>query len=65
MSGGQPQSILAHLEELRWRLLRMAIAIAVGGVIAFVFAGQLRSVLEYPFHVAAPLSFFQVLEPGE
>jgi sec-independent protein translocase protein TatC len=65
VSGGQPQSILAHLEELRWRLLRIAIAIVVGGAIAFVFADQLRSVLEHPFEVAAPSSTFQVLDPGE
>lgn len=65
MSGGQPQSILAHLEELRWRLVRIAVAIVAGGAIAFVFADQLRSVLEYPFEVAAPLSSFQVLDPGE
>jgi sec-independent protein translocase protein TatC len=65
VSGGQPQSILAHLEELRWRLLRIAIAIVVGGAIAFVFADQLRSVLEHPFEVAAPTSTFQVLDPGE
>ena len=36
-----------------------------GGAIAFVFADQLRAVLEYPFAVAAPLSSFQVLDPGE
>ena len=65
MSGGQPQSILAHLEELRWRIVRIAIAVVVGGAIAFVFADQLRAILERPFHVAAPESEFQVLEPGE
>lgn len=65
MSGGQPQSILAHLEELRWRIFRSFIAIAVGGIAAFVFADQLRTVLEAPFHSAAPDRSFQAFEAAE
>ncbi|MEX1124416.1 MAG: twin-arginine translocase subunit TatC [Acidimicrobiia bacterium] len=65
MSGDQPQSILAHLEELRWRIFRIFIAIAVGGVVAFVFADQLRTILEGPFNTAAPDSAFQAFEPAE
>lgn len=65
MSGDQPQSILAHLEELRWRILKIFIAVLVGGVLAFVFADQLRTILEAPFHKAAPDSAFQAFEPAE
>lgn len=65
MSGDQPQSILAHLEELRWRIFRIFIAIGVGGVLAFVFADQLRTILEAPFHTAAPESAFQAFEAAE
>lgn len=65
MSGDRPQSILAHLEELRWRIFRIFIAIAVGGIAAFVFADQLRTVLEAPFHTAAPDSSFQAFEAAE
>lgn len=65
MSGDQPQSILAHLDELRWRVFRVFIAVAVAGVIAFVFADQLRAILEAPFYVAAPDSNFQAFEPAE
>ena len=61
----KPQSILAHLEELRWRLVKMFIAVLLGGVVAFVFADQLRVVLEAPFHAAAPESEFQVLNATE
>lgn len=61
----KPQSILAHLEELRWRLVKMFIAVLLGGVVAFVFADQLRVVLEAPFHTAAPESEFQVLNATE
>lgn len=65
MSGGQPQSILAHLEELRWRIFKSIVAIVVGGVAAFVFADQLRTILEAPFHTAAPNSALQAFEAGE
>jgi len=65
VSGDQPQSILAHLEELRWRIFRIFIAIAIGGVVAFVFADQLRTILEAPFHTAAPDFAFQAFEPAE
>ena len=60
-----PQSILAHLDELRWRLLKMAIAVLVGAVVAFLFADWLRSILEAPFHQAAPDNTFQALKPAE
>ncbi len=65
MSGDQPQSILAHLDELRWRVFRIFIAVAVGGLIAFFFADQLRSILEAPFHAASPDSSFQSFEAAE
>lgn len=45
----EPQPILSHLEELRWRIVRMAIAVTIGSVIALVFANELRAVLEKPF----------------
>jgi sec-independent protein translocase protein TatC len=61
----KPQSILAHLEELRWRLLKVGIAVLVGSIIAFVFADQLRDLLEAPFFDAAPDNTFQALKPGE
>ena len=65
MSSDSPQSILAHLEELRWRILKMAIAILVGGVIAFIFADSLTTILEAPFDTAAPDSELQSLAVAE
>ena len=65
MTGDRPQSILAHLEELRWRIVKIAIAVLVAGAIAFVFADQLRGILEAPFHTAAPDSEFQILNATE
>jgi sec-independent protein translocase protein TatC len=60
-----PQSILSHLEELRWRILKMGIAVFVGVIVAFIFAHPLREFLEAPFYDAAPGNQFQALRAGE
>ena len=60
-----PQSILSHLNELRWRVLKMGIAILVGSIVAFVFADQLRGLLEAPFLEAMPSNELQALQVGE
>lgn len=60
-----PQSILTHLDELRWRLLKVAVAVVIGAVVAFFFADWLRGILEAPFHEAAPDNSFQALKPAE
>jgi sec-independent protein translocase protein TatC len=65
VTGDKPQSILGHLEELRWRILKTAAAILVGGIIAFAFADQLRALLESPFHKAAPDSTLQTFAVAE
>ncbi len=61
----EPQSILDHLEELRWRILKIGIGIVVGAIVAFFFADQLRSILEAPFYDARPGNQLQALEVGE
>lgn len=60
-----PQSILAHLNELRWRIMKVGIAVIVAAIVALLFADPLRGVLEAPFHSAAPDNTFQALKPGE
>lgn len=60
-----PQSILTHLDELRWRVLKIFIAVIVGAVVAFVFNEQLTAILEAPFDNAAPDSELQSLAVGE
>ena len=65
MTQDRPQSILAHLEELRWRVFKIFIAIAIGGVVAVVFADQLRTILEAPFNSAAPDNELQTLAVTE
>ncbi len=61
----KPQSILAHLEELRWRVVKIFIAVLVGGAVALIFSDQLRVILEVPFHAAAPESELQTLAATE
>jgi sec-independent protein translocase protein TatC len=41
----KPMPFLAHLEELRWRLVRSAIAIVLGAVVVFIFTKDLVSEL--------------------
>jgi sec-independent protein translocase protein TatC len=65
MTTDSPQSVLSHLEELRWRLLKVAIAVLAGALFAFFFANQLRDILEAPFYDAVPTNKFQALKVGE
>ncbi len=41
-------SLMDHLEELRWRIFKVLIAIAVGSIVAFFFRGYIVSFLEQP-----------------
>ena len=61
----KPQSILAHLEELRWRVVKIFIGVLIGGAIALIFSDQLRVILEAPFHAAAPENELQTLAATE
>jgi sec-independent protein translocase protein TatC len=65
VSEDRPQSILTHLDELRWRLVKVFAAVIVGAIIVFVFDDPLRELLEKPFYEAAPDNSFQALRPGE
>lgn len=65
MSEDRPQSILTHLDELRWRLVKVFAAVVIGAIVVFVFNDPLRDLLEKPFFDATPDSSFQALRPGE
>ena len=66
MTEEQRQPILEHLNELRWRLVKSAIALTVGAVIAFFFRDWLFELLESPYRLAIDdtdaLAQFQVTE---
>jgi sec-independent protein translocase protein TatC len=65
LSEDKPQPILAHLDELRKRIIRVGIALAIGSIIGLVFANPLTDILEEPYRQAAPGNTFQALEAGE
>jgi len=44
----QPQPILQHLEELRWRIVRIAAGILVGAIIALVYSDWIKEMIESP-----------------
>ena len=48
-------SLVDHLEELRWRIFKSLIAIAVGTVIAFIFREQIVSFLASPLPQGADM----------
>jgi sec-independent protein translocase protein TatC len=45
----EPQSLMAHLSELRWRIVKSALGIAAGSVIGLVFANRLKDLLTSPY----------------
>jgi sec-independent protein translocase protein TatC len=65
LSEDKPQPILAHLDELRKRIIRMAMALAVTSIVGLIFANPLTNILEEPYRQAAPGNTFQALEAGE
>jgi sec-independent protein translocase protein TatC len=57
--------MMAHLEEFRSRLIKSAIAVAVGTTVAFFFNEQILDLLAEPYHIAEPegtLAFFRPTE---
>ncbi len=46
-------SLMDHLEELRWRIFKVLIAVTVGSIIAFVFRDQIMTFLEAPLPTQA------------
>ena len=45
-----------HLEELRWRLVRMIMYVAVGAAACWVFREQLLTLLRYPAEAGARMA---------
>lgn len=66
MTQERRQPILEHLNELRWRLVKSAVALTVGAVVAFFFRDWLFELLEAPYRLAIDdtdaLAQFQVTE---
>lgn len=45
---GEEATLVEHLEELRWRIVIMLVAIALGAIVAFVFHDHLLNWLTHP-----------------
>lgn len=45
---GATMSLVDHLEELRWRILKSIIAVVVGAIVTFIFRVQLMNFLTLP-----------------
>ena len=67
MSDENRESILSHLNELRWRLVKLAVAILIGSVIALMFGTYIKDILQLPYDRAFPgeENTLQVLAPTE
>ena len=61
-----PQPILSHLEELRWRIVRAAVGVFVAAGIALIFNEWIADVLRAPYdEVCGPSCDLQVLGATE
>src|SRR4051812_32657902 len=54
--GGPVKSFLEHLEDLRWVLIKCAVAVGVAMIVCLIGADKVVKVLEYPLQRAATLS---------
>jgi sec-independent protein translocase protein TatC len=61
----QPQPILQHLEELRWRIVRAAAGILVGAIIALIFSDWIKDLIEAPIVASCADCQLQVLGATE
>lgn len=65
MSDDRRQSILEHLEELRWRIVKSSIALVLASIIAFVFRDQILDLLVEPYRSIGGDSDLIALKPTE
>lgn len=62
----QPQSLLAHLNELRWRIVRVALALVGFSLFALIFANPIKDFLAAPYEdVCGRDTCFQLIAPTE
>ncbi|MDH5293859.1 MAG: twin-arginine translocase subunit TatC [Acidimicrobiia bacterium] len=64
----QPQSLLGHLNELRSRIVKIALGVVAASLLALIFANGLKDVLAAPYLdvcSAPPEECFQLLAPAE
>lgn len=66
-SRDQPQSLLAHLDELRWRIVKAAAGVVAASLFSLIFADALKDFLAAPYEEVcdAAESCFQLIAPAE
>ena len=62
-SGDAPMSLVDHLTELRRRIVRSLIAIALGGAVGFWFGNEIVAFLKAPLPIEQPLVFTAIGDP--
>lgn len=60
-----PIGFLDHLDELRSRVIKSLIALAIGTIIAFIFYEEILAILIYPYDVAVPDRDLAYFRPSE
>ncbi len=65
MNDERRQSILEHLEEFRWRVVKSAIALVVTSVVAFVFRDWILDLLVQPYRDIGGDAELIALKPTE
>lgn len=57
--------LMSHLVELRGRIIKSVVAVAIGTVVGFIFYRDILNILAKPYQGATdqPLAFFQPTEP--
>jgi sec-independent protein translocase protein TatC len=53
-SSGGEMPFLEHLEEFRWRVIKITLALAVASIIAYIFSDYLYKFIRWPLEQASP-----------
>jgi sec-independent protein translocase protein TatC len=64
-SRDQPQSLMAHLDELRWRILKAAGGVVAASLLSLIFANPLKDLLAAPYEQVCTGDCFQLIAPAE
>ena len=65
MNDERRQSILQHLEEFRWRIVKSAIALVITSIVAFIFRDWILDILVQPYRDIGGDGVLIALKPTE
>lgn len=66
-SRDEPQPLLSHLDELRWRIVKAAAGVVGASLLSLIFANPLKDLLAAPYEQVCSLgdACFQLIAPAE